>query len=76
MKIYTTKKLMEKKKWNKKHLTNPKPTRKSIKEQKLCGTNRKQTAKKGNIKLKYISNCIKCNWTKHYTSKAETIGLD
>lgn len=49
MKIYTTKKLMEKEKWNEKHLTNSKATRKRIKEQKLCGTNRKQTAKKATL---------------------------
>lgn len=45
---------------------NPKESRKRrIKEQRLCVRNRKQIVK-DKIKLKYISNCIKCNWTKDY----------
>lgn len=36
---------MEKKKWNEKHLINPKEVRKRRKEQRICGANRKTNSK-------------------------------
>lgn len=57
---------MQRKKWNEKHLAKFKRNQ----EKKTKGTKtlheKQKTIAKDKTKLKYISNCIKCNWTKHY----------